>query len=110
MRPAFRGRRIRIPAGSAGITMPGPRQHRAYSPLARRRADPAIAGRSRRVTRRLGDDRAVLLVYGRNEAVKEKVARFLMQLGLEPVLLDEQEARGRTLIEKLDQHPRVASA
>jgi predicted nucleotide-binding protein len=51
------------------------------------------------------DDR-VLVVYGRNEEVREKVARFLMKLGLEPVLLEEQAAHGRTLIEKLEaQHP-----
>ena len=47
------------------------------------------------------DDR-VLIVYGRNEEAKEKVARFLMKLQLEPVLLDEQAARGRTLIEKFE--------
>ena len=44
----------------------------------------------------------VLVVYGRNEGAKEKVARFLMKLQLEPVLLDEEAARGRTLIEKLE--------
>ena len=43
----------------------------------------------------------VLVVYGRNREMKEQVARFLMKLGLEPVLLDEQPALGRTLIEKL---------
>jgi len=47
------------------------------------------------------DDR-VLIVYGRNEEAKEKVARFLMKLQLEPILLDEQAARGRTLIEKFE--------
>jgi predicted nucleotide-binding protein len=54
--------------------------------------------------------RKVLVVYGRNEEVKEKVARFLMQLGLEPILLDEQAAQGRTLIEKLEAHSSVAFA
>ncbi len=44
----------------------------------------------------------VLIVYGRNEEAKEKVARFLMKLQLEPILLDEQAARGRTLIEKFE--------
>jgi predicted nucleotide-binding protein len=49
----------------------------------------------------------VLVVYGRNEAAREKVARYLTKLGLEPILLDEQAAQGRTLIEKLDDqmHP-----
>jgi predicted nucleotide-binding protein len=54
--------------------------------------------------------RRILVVYGRNEAVKEKVARFLMKLGLEPVLLDERAACGRTLIEKLEGESRVAFA
>ena len=44
----------------------------------------------------------MLVVYGRNEAAREKVARYLAKLGLEPILLDEQAAQGRTLIEKLD--------
>jgi predicted nucleotide-binding protein len=46
--------------------------------------------------------RRVLVVHGRNEEVKEKVARFLMKLGLEPILLSEEAARGRTIIEKLE--------
>src|SRR5437667_678215 len=44
----------------------------------------------------------ILLVYGRNVEAKEKVARFLMKLQLEPILLDEQAGRGRTLIEKFE--------
>jgi len=34
--------------------------------------------------------------------VREEVARLLMKLGVEPILLDEQAAMGRTLIEKLE--------
>ena len=52
----------------------------------------------------------ILVVHGRNEAAKEKVARFLMKLGLEPVLLDEEAAHGRTLIEKLEACSPVAFA
>ena len=48
------------------------------------------------------DDRKVLVVHGRNHELRERVARFLMKLDLEPVLLEEQAALGRTLIEKLD--------
>jgi len=54
--------------------------------------------------------RTVLLVHGRNVAVKETVARFLMKLGLEPILLDEQAAHGRTLMEKLEAYSRVSFA
>jgi len=44
----------------------------------------------------------VLVVHGRNHEVREEVARLLMKLGVEPILLDEQAAMGRTLIEKLE--------
>src|SRR5437667_139708 len=52
----------------------------------------------------------VLVVYGRNREMKEQVARFLMKLGLEPILLDEQPAMGRTLIEKLEAQAEIAFA
>src|SRR6202040_2533634 len=47
-------------------------------------------------------DGKVLVVHGRNYEVREQVARFLMKLALQPILLDEQAAHGRTLIEKLE--------
>jgi predicted nucleotide-binding protein len=52
--------------------------------------------------RELGADGKILVVHGRNHQVREQVARFLMKLELEPILLDEQAAMGRTLIEKLE--------
>jgi len=55
-------------------------------------------------------DGKVLVVYGRNREMKEQVARFLMKLGLEPILLDEQPALGRTLIEKLEAQAGIAFA
>jgi predicted nucleotide-binding protein len=57
-----------------------------------------------------GADAKVLVVHGRNREVKEQVARFLMKLGLEPILLDEQPALGRTLIEKLEAQAGIAFA
>src|SRR2546425_4154479 len=54
--------------------------------------------------------RPVLVGHGRNVAAKETVARFLMKLGLEPILLDEQAAHGRTLMEKLEAYSRVSFA
>ena len=50
----------------------------------------------------LGTEGRVLVVHGRNHEVREHVACFLMKLGLEPIILDEQAALGRTLIEKLE--------
>jgi predicted nucleotide-binding protein len=44
--------------------------------------------------------RKVFIVHGHDEAARETVARFLTNLGFEPVILHEQSNRGRTLIEK----------
>ena len=45
---------------------------------------------------------AACAVDGHNEAVKEKVARFLEHLKLSPVILHEQVDGGRTIIEKFE--------
>ena len=55
-------------------------------------------------------DGKVWVIHGRNGELREKVARFLLGLGLEPVILDEQAARGRTLIEKLEAQAPLAFA
>ena len=44
----------------------------------------------------------VFIVHGHNEAVKEKVARFVEHLKLEPIILHEQTDKGRTIIEKFE--------
>jgi predicted nucleotide-binding protein len=46
----------------------------------------------------------VFVVHGRNEEVREKVARLLERLGLEPIILHEQTDKGRTVIEKFEDH------
>jgi predicted nucleotide-binding protein len=43
---------------------------------------------------------SVFLVHGRDERVRETVARFLEHLGLLVIILHEQPDRGRTIIEK----------
>ncbi len=48
--------------------------------------------------------RAVFLVHGRDDGLKETVARFLGQLDLKPVILHEQANRGETVIEKFEAH------
>ena len=68
--------------------------------------EPAAA----RVAAEPAADGRVLVVHGRNREAKEQVARFLMKLGLEPILLDEQPALGRTLIEKLEAQAGIAFA
>lgn len=48
--------------------------------------------------------RRVFVVHGHNEEIKQAVGRVLEQLGLEPVILHEQADKGRTLIEKFEDH------
>ena len=52
----------------------------------------------------------IFLVHGRNEAAREKVARFLERLDLEVVVLHEQANKGRTIIEKFTDHSEVSFA
>lgn len=52
----------------------------------------------------------VFLVHGHNLSAKYDVARVLHRLiGHEPVILDEQASRGRTLVEKFEQHASAAA-
>lgn len=44
----------------------------------------------------------VFVVHGKDEAIREKVARFLERLGFEPIILHEQVNKGKTIIEKLE--------
>lgn len=44
----------------------------------------------------------IFIVHGHDGELKEKVARTLAQLGLEPVILHEQPDGGRTIIEKFE--------
>lgn len=56
------------------------------------------------------ESRRVFVVHGRDDAVKETVARFLGKLDLEPVILHEQPNQGRTIIEKFEDHADVVFA
>jgi predicted nucleotide-binding protein len=46
-------------------------------------------------------------VHGHDELAKQKVARFVDQLDLTPVILHEQPSEGKTVIEKLETHSAV---
>lgn len=50
----------------------------------------------------LPKNNSVFLVHGHDEGAKQAVARFLEQLGITPVILQEQINRGMTLIEKFE--------
>ena len=47
------------------------------------------------------DFRRVFIVHGHDEAPRETVARFVTDMGFEPVILHEQADRGMTILEKL---------
>lgn len=46
----------------------------------------------------------VFVVHGRNHAHKDELARIIEELGLEPLILEEQANSGMTLIEKIENH------
>jgi len=46
----------------------------------------------------------VFIVHGRDDHVKEKVAHFLRDLGISPIILHEQPNKSRTIIEKFEDH------
>lgn len=48
--------------------------------------------------------RKVFVVHGHDEGARETVARFLMQLGFDPIILHEQANQGRTVMEKVEAH------
>ena len=54
--------------------------------------------------------RKVFIVHGHDETMKEAVARALVKLDLEPVILHEQPNKGRTIIEKFSDYADVGFA
>jgi predicted nucleotide-binding protein len=52
----------------------------------------------------------VFVVHGHDEGARETVARFIGNLGLEPIILHEQASQGRTIVEKLERHGDVGYA
>jgi len=50
------------------------------------------------------NNKNVFIVHGHDEAAKVNVARFLEKLGLTPIILHEQPNKGRTIIEKFEDH------
>ena len=52
----------------------------------------------------------VFVIHGRDGGTRAMVARFLEQLSLKPVILDEQSNQGLTIIEKFERHAQVGFA
>lgn len=70
----------------------------------------AVQGRDGFSTPAIMNTLDVFIVHGHDEAPKQTVARFLERLGLNPVILHEQSNRGRTVIEKFEDHAEVQFA
>lgn len=49
--------------------------------------------------------RKVFISYAQDEEAKKIVAKFVENLGLEPVIFDEQPGKGRTIIDKFEENP-----
>lgn len=54
--------------------------------------------------------RRVYIVHGHDEGARETAARFLMQLGFDPIILNEQAIRGGTVMEKIEANGDVGFA
>ena len=54
--------------------------------------------------------RDIFIVHGQDEAAKYEVARFIEQLALHPIILHEKPDKGRTIIEKFEDHSDVGFA
>lgn len=46
----------------------------------------------------------VFIVHGRDNEAKQEVARFIENIGLEPIILHEQVSGGKTIIEKIEHY------
>lgn len=57
----------------------------------------------------LGSNR-IFIIHGHDGGTKETVARFISQLGLEPIILHEQANQGKTIIEKFEDNSDVGYA
>lgn len=53
------------------------------------------------------DNKKVFVVHGRDDGIKNEVARFIQTMGLEPIILHEQASNGNTLIEKIEENTDV---
>nr|VFK57930.1 MAG: Predicted nucleotide-binding protein containing TIR-like domain-containing protein [Candidatus Kentron sp. UNK]VFK69740.1 MAG: Predicted nucleotide-binding protein containing TIR-like domain-containing protein [Candidatus Kentron sp. UNK] len=55
-------------------------------------------------TKTVPSSKKIFIIHGRDDGTKETVARFIEKLGLEPIILHEQANRGRSIIDKFEQH------
>lgn len=55
-------------------------------------------------------NRKVFIVHGHDDGARESVARFLEKIGFEAIILHEKANRGKTIIEKFEEHADVGFA
>ena len=72
--------------------------------IAKQRAERAAAKTQAEPPRRAAGGTRVFIVHGHNEAMVEGTARFVERLGLQPTVLREEPNKGRTIIEKFEDH------
>ena len=93
-------------------TAPPKRLARRRSPLAERESLLPIYGSTSidEPAEAITPSKKVFIVHGHADGPREAVARFLAQLGLEPIILHERANQGRTIIEKFEAHSDVGFA
>jgi hypothetical protein len=52
----------------------------------------------------------IFIVHGHDDEAKEKTARFIREIGCEPIILHEQPSGGKTVIEKIESNSDVSYA
>ena len=65
-------------------------------------SSPALASDKTVITPEKNDSNKIFIVHGHDEEMKEKVARLLSKLHLEPIILHEMPDNGKTIIEKIE--------
>ena len=66
--------------------------------------------RSENTTTESPTSNEVFIIHGRDSGSKDTVARFLEEVDLKPVILQELSGQGRTIIEKFEEHSQVGFA
>ncbi len=61
-------------------------------------------------TNETGTSKDIFIVHGHDDAVKHEIARFINNLGLNPIILHEKPDKGRTIIEKFEENTQVCFA
>jgi len=83
--------------------------HKAWNRVKRASAGrKALGTEARSGAQYSGSD--VFIVHGYDESVKNEVASFIRELGLKAIILHEEANKGRTIIEKFEDHANVGFA